>query len=227
MTPTTRRDWLSFVALIFAISGYVFFQQPWSSSSVTSSTPPKPRSFVAGKKNTVLLLTNSEHGLRNVVLATANSLLTRYPEIELHIASFDKLEVRVQELQQYSQQQSPSASITFHKLPGLSFGDRILSDHTMLEATTAPGFFGVMKLTSMISMFFMPWTGPEYLEIHDAIVQVLDKVDPAVIAVDPALGPGVDAVKTTNRNWVVLSANTVRENAPEEQGLAMLWKFPV
>jgi len=233
MATTTRRNWLSLVAVVIAISTFFSIQKPWSSQPSASNATTSNRSFVTGKNNTVLLVTNSEHGLRNVVLATANSLLTRYPEIDLHIASFDKLAPRVQELQQYSRKQSPSASITFHRLPGLSFGDAIFAEHskletfTMQEAATPPGVFGTMKLANSIPKFFMPWTGPQYLEMYDAMVRVLDKINPAVVALDPTVSPAVDAVVSTKRNWVVLSANGVRDNAPMEQGAAMLWKFPM
>lgn len=222
--PSPRRLALAVLALAIAVSGFLSLQQ----ESKRTNAAVEPEVFQAGKNNTILLVTNSEHGLANVVLATANSLLTRYPDVDVHIASFDKLASRVRKIQQYSRKTSPSASITFHTLPGLSFGDRIFSDgRSHLDFTIAPGFSGTMKMGAVVSMFFMPWTGPEYRNIYDAVVDLLDHIDPSVAAIDPALLPAVDAVRHNNRRYAILSANTVKENASLEQGLAMLWKFPV
>lgn len=211
-------------ALIIAVLAFLF-----ESKQSSPSVPEVKKSFRPGKNNTVLFLTNNEHGLRNAILATSSALLTGHPDVEVHIGSFDKLHKRVQEIEQFARRRSPLArSIKFHVLPGLSYGDRIFTgDRTIMDMIHPPGFAGVKKFADNIPMFFMPWTGQEYLDIYEAIERIFDEVDPAIVAVDPALGPAVDAVQHRNRNYVVLSTNTLKENAAAEQGLAMLWKYPV
>jgi len=50
----------------------------------------KPRQW-PGRNNTVLFLSNSEHGLANVLLAASHAILVEHGDLEVHFASFGKL----------------------------------------------------------------------------------------------------------------------------------------
>jgi hypothetical protein len=49
-------------------------------------TRPKPSQW-PGRNNTVLFLSNSEHGFANVLLATSHAMLVEHSDIEAHYAS--------------------------------------------------------------------------------------------------------------------------------------------
>lgn len=81
-----------------------------------------------GRNNTVLFLSDSHHGLANVLLATSHALLTNHPQVEAHYASFPKLSKSVSKISTFAQEQSPSSQpITFHALPGPSYGEALNS----------------------------------------------------------------------------------------------------
>ncbi|KAB8296392.1 hypothetical protein EYC80_009142 [Monilinia laxa] len=78
-----------------------------------------------------------------------------------------------------------------------------------------------------MELWLMPWTGPEYIDIYREISEILEEVDPVMVAVDPLFGPGLDAVRAQGRNHAVLSPNSLKENFVQLQPRgAALWKYP-
>lgn len=217
-----RRN-LTLISVVVALTGFLY---AWLRGSPPTTTPPDI-AHLPGRNNTALFLTNSEHGLRNAILATVHSLLVSHPHVEVHVAGFANLEPRIDEIVSFASRHNPAAHVTFHVLPGESYGDLIFTGNRTITALIhPPGFRGAWEFGRTVSMFFMPWSGPDYLAIHQRVGEVMEEIDPAIVAVDPALFPAVQASKTSGRKYLILSTNSVRENAPHEQGAAMLWKFP-
>jgi hypothetical protein len=182
-----------------------------------------------GKQNTVLFLSNSEYGLANVLLATANTLLVNYPDIEVHYASFPKRERDVTSLSGLALERNPAASpMVFHHLSPPTYSDALTSrGHMVQEAMHPPGMVGARKLNNDMQKYLMPWNASEYLNIYHDALRIIDEVDPAVVAVDGLLGPGLDAVKARNRNHAVIAPNALRDSFAQIQPYgAMFWKYP-
>lgn len=73
----------------------------------------------------------------------------------------------------------------------------------------------------------MPWSGPEYLALYEAVLKILDEVNPAVVAIDPMFGAGIDATRAQNRSHAIISPNSLKDNFVDKQpNGALFWKYP-
>jgi hypothetical protein len=151
---------------------------------------------MARANNTVLFLSNSEHGLDNVLLATSHAILVGHSDIEVHYASFKKLAKDVTTISKFASQTSPNVqNIIFYTLTGLTYGEALNSQgHYTDETINSPGISGAARLCNNMQVFLMPWSGSEYLTIYQEVLRVLDKVDPVIAAVDSLFRPGLDAI---------------------------------
>jgi hypothetical protein len=183
----------------------------------------------------ILLLTNSEHGQANVFLATSHALLTLphqdHQDVEVHFASFPPIAKFVTSTSQYAVSHSPQAlPIIFHPISGLP----------MLEAWSRPefeadndgsryaqGLWTAWRKMQVLLRVTLPWTGPEFLEIFDSVVDIIHRVNPHVTAVDPAFSPALTAVRHLLINYLILSPNTIKDFAmPFQPNMEALWKYP-
>jgi hypothetical protein len=186
----------------------------------------------------VLLLTNSEHGQANVFLAVAHALLTLPSSsanddgvVQVHFASFDPIASSVSSTSDLSLSHSPRSSpITFHPVAGLP----------MLQAWSRPEFEAesdgsrhaqglrtAWRKMRILLRVTLPWSGPEFLEIYESVTEIVKRVNPHVVAVDPAFAPGLTAVRHLGVKYVVLSPNTIKDFAmPFQPNLEAFWKYP-
>jgi hypothetical protein len=114
------------------------------------------RTIIPGRNNTVLFISNSEHGNSNVFLATAQALLLNHSDVEVHYATFSKRAKDIASVNRFASQQSPNArSITFHKITsGPSFEDSLSSKgYTVASTIHSPGFRGSTKLCKDIEVY--------------------------------------------------------------------------
>jgi hypothetical protein len=73
----------------------------------------------------------------------------------------------------------------------------------------------------------VPWSGPEYFNIYEELLSIIQEVDPAVIGLDPLFGPGIDATRFLNRRHAIVSPNALKDNFAQMQASASgLWKYP-
>lgn len=180
----------------------------------------------------VLLLTNSEHGQANVFLATSHALLTLPDQdVQVHFASFPPIRKFVASTSDHALATSPLAHpIVFHPLSGLP----------MLQAWSRPefeadkdgsrhaqGLLTAWRKMRVLLRVTLPWTGPEFLDIFRSVSDVVRRVGPHVVAVDPAFSPGLTAVRHLGLRYVVLSPNTIKDFAmPFQPNLEALWRYP-
>ncbi|KAJ8068866.1 hypothetical protein OCU04_002550 [Sclerotinia nivalis] len=220
-----RRPFHFALAAAFAYIAYLF------AGSVTQSEKhiTKQHGEWPGKNNTVLFLTNSEHGLANVLLATSHALLVEHNDFDIHFVSFEKLKNDITTISQFAAENSGSErAITFHDLKGPSF-EKALKDNGIGvdQAINAPGLTGLGKFCSNMQHWLIPWTAPDYLGLYKEISGILETVDPIVVAVDPLFGPGIDAVRAQGRNHAIISPNSLKDNFVQFQPrVAALWKYP-
>jgi hypothetical protein len=204
--------YFSLLAGLLACGAVLFsiFSRP---ETTASTNGPK------GQPNTVLFLSNYEYGLANVLLASSYALLVHHPETKVHFASFPKRKKDIDAISRFAIERNPSASpITFHELEGPTYGDVLqASGHFIEETIHAPGVAGGAKLCKTLQTYLMPWNGSEYYGLYEEILQIIDEVDPAVIALDPQFGPALDATKNRNRTHAVVSPNSLRDNFAQMQ----------
>lgn len=196
---------------------------------------PEPRDYVRGRNNTVLYLVLEHPGLSNVHAATAQSLLQSHPEVEIHFASFPKLEKPLARVSSFAKTHQPQAKdINFHTINAPSYYDAVdeyphitPDEDGKLGAIAPPGMEGLVRIMGDMQIFLDPWKQEDHLEIYRQLIDIIDKVDPAVVALDTVFSPAIEATRARNRVHAFITPNMLIDNFPGEQPWGgMLWKYP-
>ncbi|MCJ1306440.1 hypothetical protein MMC25_000082 [Agyrium rufum] len=182
---------------------------------------------ISGKKK-VLLMTCSEYGQSNVVLALADELLARN-QVSVHVASFAALKPRISELSAASTtsaygntSQSPlstapnHASVAeFHLLPGPSMVDGLMFNGGLSTLEHAPGLRagGAMKAFSYAHDVLIPWKAADYLATCETCMKIIEDLKPDLIVVDTLLSQGVDACRNLGRSYMIITPLGINETA--------------
>lgn len=192
-------------------------------SSVPIAGPSSHQTVCTEKRKRVLLLTNAEHGQANVFLSVADALLHANEDPEVHFASFNPIRSAVDAATELAQRTCPPGrEILFHKLGGLSM--KPAWDRP--EVIGGKGHEGLQGWKLLLRVM-LPWTGPEFLDVFNSVLDVIEKVQPDSVAVDPCLAPALTACHHLGLRFVVLSPNTIKDFAlPSQPKLASLWKYP-
>ena len=214
-----KRGLFAILAVIFGIVALLF-----SGNVVNEPGHDKPSRW-PGRNNTVLFMSNAEHGLANVLLATSHALITSNQNLEVHFATFPSLADDISTISKSSSKANP---ISFHEFKGQTFGDALgAQGHAIQDSINAPGLSGLSMLCSNMQKYLMPWGAEEYLALYHESLRFLEEVDPIIVAVDPLFGPGMNAIRATGRNHVIISPNSLKDNFADKQPwLRMLWRYP-
>jgi hypothetical protein len=182
----------------------------------------------------VLLATNSEFGQSNVFLAAGHALQSLDADVEIHFASFAGISGSVSAASQYSVRCSRGARPwTFHELAGPHYFAAITSegrfgDHLWDVLGRRPTFFNTIEVLKMTMTLMLPWSAPEFIQVHQSLVQLVEQIQPDVIVVDSLFSPALTACRSLNIKHIVLSPNTLKDfSAALQPWGAMFWKFPV
>lgn len=229
----TLIQWLILPLLVLLAGTY------WQLTVPTAEPTAEPEDFVRGWNNTALFVVNDHAGFSNVHLATAQSLLERYPEIQVHFSSFARLAPKCQQVSVGAYSRQPAArNIEFHPLEGPTYmqATRSGSNNLVLGSTNGDGLFasvipaglkGIDKLCTQMQILLDPWTPEDHFSIYKQILSVIDEVDPAVVVLDTLFFPGVEAARTRNRVHAIISPNLASDTFGSAQPrLGMLWKYP-
>lgn len=178
---------------------------------------------MAAPKKSILFVTNAEYGQANVILAAAYEVLSRN-EYSVHVASFASLGRRVDEFNQIIPKLSPARDsddgIHFHPLPAKSMAD----SQGGIDFREPPGSWSGIKT---ISKLFCTWSPEDYVAIANAIIAIVDRLDPALIVCDNLFFPGIDILNKVRTNSVFLSPLSYKETAAREQGLRNFYDVPL
>ncbi|PNP77051.1 hypothetical protein FNYG_09664 [Fusarium nygamai] len=206
---------LLFTALLVAPLAYFL--------SLQTSTELAP--YVQGRNKTVLFLTNSEHGLSNVHLATASALLENYPNIEVDFASFSTIEQKLEQVSSFAKIKSPHAkSIAFHGLTGPTFVQAIAREGRSF--ISPPGWRGIATLAEHMQLWISPWTFEDHVHLYKELGCIIDEVDPAVIVLDSWFRPAIDATRKRHRQHAFITPNTLIDHFLGIQSFwSRLWKY--
>ena len=193
------------------------------------STTEEPQSLVYGRNNTVLFVTDNHHGLSNVHVATSFTLLESRPDIEVHYASFPKLESEIRRVSKFGQARNPAAKpIQWHALPGPNYIDCMLRSMGSYESVLIPpGARGIDRLRPLMEYAIDPWNPEEHYALFQAIQQVILEVDPNVVVTDPLVYAALEASRSLNRSTAIISPNDLGTLLSHKQPwLSMFWKYP-
>ncbi|KAH6685851.1 hypothetical protein F5X68DRAFT_209414 [Plectosphaerella plurivora] len=212
---------------IVGISALVVAALSYLLSGINASAERPP--YIQGRNKTVLFLTNAEHGLNNVLVATASSLMEHHPDVEVHFASFPALQSTIERISSAMRRKTPaSRDILFHPLSGVALSQATAQiGMTARTMTHPPAAAGIAKFADIAQGMICPWTADEYIDIFNELGALIDDINPAVIVLDTLFRPAVDI--TRQKNWLhaFITPNTLIDNFLAEQpNGAMFWKYP-
>jgi hypothetical protein len=225
LRPSSKRQWLLPSAVIGCLLslGALWYRSP---------TSPILQPVVLGRNGTVLFLTNEAPGHSNVHLATAVALVERYPDVEVHFASFPAMAKRIstaseQALKSRQKDDVPGGrGIIYHSLtsaPG--FMDK--AGGTYWDQVHTPGTAGLETSLRSMQTWIAPWSGPEYLALVDESLNLINEIDPAIVVLDTVYVPGREAVRKVNRpHAFICPIPLVFSFISVQPWAGSLWKFP-
>ena len=191
---------------------------PMSSSEKSTRSSGEER----GHKK-ILLLTSSEYGQANVILAVAYELLLRR-KYQVHFASFAPLEGRIRELNELAATDDSTAAL-FHTVPGPSSSEALAAKDDFI-GPYPPGIRGALDTYRVtLPAIANTWDEREYMLGYESCIHILQAVNPDIIVADPLFSQGLDACLKISRKCVILSPNTFQDILRKRQPLARLQFF--
>jgi hypothetical protein len=184
--------------------------------------------LISGRNNTVLVLTDSHHGLCNAHLAAVSALIENHPSVEIHYGSFPGLATKLERIEENAKAKNPEAKVHWYQFDPPSIVDEIRSQKGGASGIrTPPGLPGLQAFGDMLAFFIAAWGKEAHLKLYRGIVDVIEEVDPAIIILDPWFRPGIDAARNLNRKRAYVSPNALLDNLSIMQPLgAHFWKYP-
>ena len=188
----------------------------------------------------ILLISNAERGQCNVFLATAGAILRADSDVDLHFASFPILEADIQRISNDAKQTNPNTNpITWHSIAGQTHSDAVTAaaikvypkaDEEETQLGT-PNF--VRPLSRSVTMAairdivhgLIGWDGPAFMEVHDSVNDVCNKVAPDLIVVDPLLAPAVTAAWYHESPMCALCPNSIKDVTVGRALPWLLWTY--
>lgn len=219
---------LLLIGVVFAASlAYVL------SGQQAGNAQPRPP-YIQGRNRTVLFVTNREHGLSNVHVATASALLEGFPDIEVHYASFPGLTRKLARVSSFSRRRTPAArDIILHDLRSLPYGEAFMEDERYAgimaqdRMIAPPASAGIGVFTEDFPLMISPWSVEDHMAVYEEVGALIDDVDPAVVVLDTLFRPAIDATRDRNWSHAFITPNTLVDNFLAEQPYgSMLWKYP-
>lgn len=189
----------------------------------------------------VLFFTHSEHGQAQVHLSVAYELLSR-PDIEVHLASFEKLRSRTAELSELHQRQNGGSKnkINFHLIDYPSMANLISVSNPKDFSPLHPcGYAGALQSYRQMAPILLCWTPEQYLGMVKRCSELVDEIKPDLVGTDPLFFQALDMCRqglapkdgTASDGKVKYFTLTPLEFAASvadlQPGLATWWKYPV
>ncbi|PHH85599.1 hypothetical protein CDD83_194 [Cordyceps sp. RAO-2017] len=193
----------------------------------------------SGDSRRILMITNVEWGEANVFLATSRALLEIDSDVEIHCATFAGFEDQLIQVWKDARLTNPRAkSIVYHQIKGLGTlrqnSTQIRTPDGIIEQLLLPPSFRtpLSLLTSIRAIrdamgIFIPYTGPQIVEIISSLLDIIREVDADLVVVDSLMTAGLTACHHLGVKYTCLSPNSIKMFAGRFQPwLADLWKFP-
>ena len=185
-------------------------------TSLIATAPPR-----CPQPMKILLLTLSEYGQANSILALATELGQR-SDLDVHVGTFAPLEKRVNSIR--SRSKSP---VTFHTLRGSTYGEAAVKKGLNAITFPHPPSNKSNKALHMIGPVLVPWTDEEYLRLIQEVEQIVNSLEADTVVIDTLFSPAVDACRLSGRRYMLSSPNQtldlVRMSQPRLRGF---WYYP-
>jgi hypothetical protein len=198
----------------------------WRAWQTPKEAPPR----VPGRNNTILFFSSDASGLSNVHVASSSALVEFHPEVEVHYASFPRLESKISHVSSAACAKNALAQpIQWHELPGPGFVDGIFP-RRWDDANAMIRGLGERDFDEKINdLIFLqaPYTVDEHIALYRAIAQLVDDIDPSLIVLDNTLIPAMDFARNSDRLVASICPNWLLDVIADAQPwLAMFWKYP-
>jgi hypothetical protein len=186
----------------------------------------------------ILLITNEDRGQANAFLATSEALLQADPGLEVHLASFPRLQPEVTSTSQQAQRTAAGANpIVFHTIKGLSMAEGVKNYFhqrpTPMRGLLPASYSSRLHFTSTLRAIhdtipvLVPYDGPQLVEIYSSLVDIIKQVDADLVVVDSLMTAALTACCHLHVKFVCLSPNAIKDFAARHQpNGAGLWKYP-
>ena len=189
----------------------------------------------------VLFFTHSEYGQAQVHLSAAYELLSQ-PNVEVHMASFGKLQPRVAEISELHQRLNKNSkkNLTFHLLDYPSMAEIIPANDPANIAPMHPwGWSGALASYRNMAKILLCWTPEQYVDTVKRCAELVEEIQPDAVGVDPLFFQAVDmcrnrlapkheaAFNGKSKYFVVTPLEFAATLADLQPSLATWWKFPV
>lgn len=175
----------------------------------------------------ILLFTNSEYGQANVMLALAYELALR-PNVEVHIASFNPLKLRISELQATLASIGSTTVLVFHLVAGLSLDETHARNNPGKSGLPHPGGVkGAIISYQRLPYVMALWSGPEYMESYESCKEIIGSVNPSAIVVNYFFHQCIDACRNLRTKFIILTPGATKDIVGRIQPwFSFFWKYP-
>ncbi|MCJ1249913.1 hypothetical protein MMC30_007139 [Trapelia coarctata] len=176
------------------------------------------------ERKKILLMSNSERGQANVMLAVFHELLL-HPEFDVHVASFQDLKARFTE----EASKTSAEHATFHTFPAPSMIECVQRSGSgdLSMAMHAPTVKGALAALDIAPEICLSWTEEEYLSLYNFSTQLITTLNPAVVVLDPLLSQGIDACQFLQWEYFILTPLSLQQTLTTIQPKASIFcKYP-
>lgn len=105
---------------------------------------------------------------------------------------------------------------------------RQFGSEIMVQFRHAQGEKGAKQLYKIAQPSLSPWTSDEYVRIYNETLRIIDEVDSALVGLNFAFHPAIDATHKRNRLHTFLTPTSLIDMLPMIQPqLSVLWKYPM
>ncbi|KAJ5726863.1 family 1 glycosyltransferase [Penicillium malachiteum] len=169
-----------------------------------------------------------------------HALLQIQPDADIHCASLGALAGGIDTVVENLRQSFPDTNpITFHELRGIPMKQAMnlafsrpgapprIPNYLPVSALQRPGFFNTMRAVRDMVPLFVPYDGPQLVEVYSSIVETIQSVKADLIVVDTLMTAALTACYHLDVRFLCLSPNSLKEFTAMAQPYgAALWKFP-
>ena len=169
----------------------------------------------------ILLLTLSEYGQANTILALATELGHR-TDLDIHVGSFAELEKRVDSIRSRS-----GSPVTFHTIHATSLAQAAAEKGASPGEVVHPPSNKSNKVLHLLNTVLMPWDNEEYLRIVQEVEQLVNSLGADAVVIDTLFAPAIDGCRLAGRRYLLntptQTLDMVRMSQPKLRGF---WYYP-
>jgi hypothetical protein len=123
-------------------------------------------------------------------------------------------------------------NLRFHEITGLEpmevVMQRQFGEEVMRHFRHPPGARGAKQFYKIAQASLSPWNCEEFVDLYSQMLKLIDETNPAVVVLDFAFRPAIDATRKRNRLHAFLTPTALADMLPMIQPrINVLWKYPM